>query len=94
MGGGRMAAWMGGGWVGGCGCKGPLARVDCPPSYSSPPNPPACPLTKPWPQVKDPLVLKAGAQVMCTANLVQGLLVNGSRGVVVGFVDARCVAAA
>jgi hypothetical protein len=38
-------------------------------------------------KVKDLLNLKIGAQVMCTANLGCSL-VNGSRGVVVGFIDA------
>jgi hypothetical protein len=38
-------------------------------------------------KVTDLLHLKIGAQVMCTANLGCSL-VNGSRGVVVGFVDA------
>ena len=38
-------------------------------------------------KVKDLLHLKIGAQVMCTANLGCSL-VNGSRGVVVGFLDA------
>lgn len=50
---------------------------------------PAVPARIPAVQVKALVVLKAGAQVMCTANLMQGVLVNGSRGVVVGFVDAR-----
>lgn len=40
--------------------------------------------------MKDPLLLKTSAQVMCVANLGCGL-VNGSRGVVVGFLDARWV---
>lgn len=40
-------------------------------------------------KVKDPLYLKVGAQVMCTANLTPFGLANGSRGVVAGFVDAR-----
>ena len=44
------------------------------------------------PQVRDLILLKVGAQVMCTANIMSGVLVNGSRGVVVGFVDARRVA--
>jgi hypothetical protein len=39
-------------------------------------------------KVKDVLSLKVGAQVMCVANLGCGL-VNGSRGVVVGLLDAR-----
>ena len=43
----------------------------------------------PPPQVRDLILLKTGAQVMCTANIMSGVLVNGSRGVVVGFVDAR-----
>ncbi|PRW33669.1 H(+) hexose cotransporter 2 [Chlorella sorokiniana] len=40
-------------------------------------------------KVRDLILLKEGAQVMCTANIMSGTLVNGSRGVVVGFVDAR-----
>lgn len=53
------------------------------------PPPTALRRRRPPAQVRDVILLKARAQVMCTANIRQGVLVNGSRGVVLGFVDAR-----